>query len=103
MGLGLWGVSRSGFIFLPETPNSLISAVITGVVNVVSTFLSILTVDKVGRRFLFLESGFQMLVCRIIVGTLIGVEFGTSGQGTMSKTFSSFVVTFICIYVAGFA
>ncbi|KMZ58026.1 putative Sugar transporter [Zostera marina] len=82
---------------------SLISAVITGVVNVVSTFLSILTVDKVGRRFLFLEGGFQMLVCQIIVGTLIGVEFGTSGQGTMSKTFSSFVVTFICIYVAGFA
>ncbi|KMZ76353.1 hypothetical protein ZOSMA_103G00590 [Zostera marina] len=77
--------------------------VITGVVNVVSIYLFILTVDKVGRRFLFLVGGIQMLVCQITVGTLIGVEFGTSGQGTMSKTISSFVVTFICIYVAGFA
>jgi hypothetical protein len=45
---------------------SLMSAVITGVVNVVATMVSIYGVDKWGRRFLFLEGGFQMLICQVI-------------------------------------
>ncbi|CAL9080440.1 unnamed protein product [Musa textilis] len=82
---------------------SLMSAVITGLVNVFATFVSIFTADKLGRRKLFLEGGAQMIVCQIIVGTLIAIKFGTSGEGHLSKTYSSFVVLFICIYVAGFA
>lgn len=45
---------------------SLMSAVITGVVNVVCTVVSIFTVDKFGRRILFLEGGVQMLLCQVI-------------------------------------
>lgn len=45
---------------------ALYSAVITGGVNVFATFASILTVDKVGRRFLFLEGGTQMFVCQVM-------------------------------------
>lgn len=44
---------------------SLMSAVITGVVNVAATMVSIYGVDKWGRRFLFLEGGAQMLVCQV--------------------------------------
>lgn len=44
---------------------SLMSAVITGLVNVVATFVSILVVDKMGRRFLFLQGGSQMLLCQV--------------------------------------
>lgn len=44
---------------------SLMSAVITGGVNVVATLVSIFTVDKFGRRILFLEGGAQMLVCQV--------------------------------------
>lgn len=44
---------------------SLMSAVITGVVNVVATMVSIYGVDKWGRRFLFLEGGVQMLICQV--------------------------------------
>ena len=44
---------------------SLMSAVITGVVNVVATLVSIFTVDKFGRRVLFLEGGAQMLICQV--------------------------------------
>ena len=43
----------------------LMSAVITGVVNVVATLVSIFTVDKFGRRVLFLEGGAQMLICQV--------------------------------------
>lgn len=48
-----------------ENDASLISAVISGGVNVVATFISIFTVDKFGRRALFLEGGIQMLICQV--------------------------------------
>lgn len=44
---------------------SLMSAVITGSVNVAATIVSIYGVDKWGRRFLFLEGGIQMLICQV--------------------------------------
>lgn len=46
---------------------SLASAMITGGFNMVATFVSIFTVDKVGRRFLFLEGGIQMFLCQVII------------------------------------
>ena len=46
---------------------SLMSAVITGLVNVVATFVSIATVDKFGRRLLFLEGGTQMFLSQVCV------------------------------------
>ncbi|RWW05610.1 hypothetical protein GW17_00031101 [Ensete ventricosum] len=82
---------------------SLMSAVITGLVNVFSTLVSVFTVDKLGRRKLFLQGGFQMILCQIIVGTLIVIKLGTSGEGHFSKTYAAFMVFFICVYVAGFA
>ncbi|XP_026662596.2 sugar transport protein MST6-like [Phoenix dactylifera] len=82
---------------------SLMSAVITGLVNVIATFVSIFTVDKLGRRKLLLEGGIQMFVAQIVLAILIGIKFGTSGVATLSKTYAMFVVVFICIYVAGFA
>lgn len=45
---------------------SLMSAVITGLVNFIATFVSLLTVDRVGRRALFLEGGIQMFVCQVL-------------------------------------
>jgi hypothetical protein len=44
---------------------SLMSAVITGIVNVGATMVSIYGVDKWGRRFLFLQGGTQMLICQV--------------------------------------
>ncbi|KAJ7946897.1 sugar transporter 1 [Quillaja saponaria] len=83
---------------------SLMSAVITGIVNVVATMVSIYGVDKWGRRFLFLEGGVQMLICQAVVAAAIGAKFGTDGDpGTLPKWYAIVVVLFICIYVAGFA
>lgn len=44
---------------------SLMSAVITGLVNVFATLVSIFTVDKYGRRLLFLFGGAQMIICQV--------------------------------------
>ncbi|XP_042486542.1 sugar transport protein 10-like [Macadamia integrifolia] len=82
---------------------SLMSAVITGLVNVFATLVSIFTVDKYGRRFLFLEGGVQMIVCQIIVGVVIGLKFGVSGDGTLSQGYANLVLVMICLYVAAFA
>ncbi|KAL6880441.1 hypothetical protein ACP4OV_012006 [Aristida adscensionis] len=82
---------------------SLMSAVITGLVNVFATLVSVFTVDRLGRRMLFLQGGSQMFICQLVVGTLIAVRFGTSGIGDMPKGYAAAVVVFICVYVAGFA
>ncbi|XP_057962474.1 sugar carrier protein C-like [Malania oleifera] len=83
---------------------SLMSAVITGIVNVAATVVSIYGVDKWGRRYLFLEGGTQMLICQIIVAICIGAKFGIDGNpGNLPKWYAIVVVLFICIYVAGFA
>jgi len=82
---------------------SLMSSVITGLVNVFATVVSIFTVDRLGRRKLFLQGGTQMVVCQVVVGTLIAARFGTSGVGDMPKGYAAVVVLFICVYVAGFA
>lgn len=82
---------------------SLMSAVITGTVNVVATVVSIYSVDKVGRRALFLEGGVQMILCQIGVGTMIGLKFGVSGEAVLSSGEADFVLFLICAYVAAFA
>ncbi|XP_056159852.1 sugar carrier protein C [Syzygium oleosum] len=83
---------------------SLMSAVITGIVNVTATLVSIYGVDKWGRRFLFLEGGTQMLICQAVVTAAIGAKFGVDGApGDLPKWYAIVVVLFICIYVAGFA
>ncbi|KAJ6849374.1 putative sugar carrier protein C [Iris pallida] len=85
---------------------SLMSAVITGLVNLFATFVSIACVDRFGRRFLFLQGGAQMLACQLVVGSLIAVMFGTAGgtgEEGIPRGYATAVVAFICAYVAAFA
>ncbi|RZC56082.1 hypothetical protein C5167_014946 [Papaver somniferum] len=82
---------------------SLMSAVITGLVNMVATSAAIILVDKKGRRFLFLEGGCQMFIFQMLVAILIWIKFGTDGVGTIPKGYAGLLVVCICIFVAGFA
>ncbi|CAI9755407.1 unnamed protein product [Fraxinus pennsylvanica] len=83
---------------------SLFSSVITGVVNCVSTLVSMATVDRFGRRGLFLEGGLQMLICQIIITVCIGIKFGLNGNPSeLQQWYATLVVVAICVYVAGFA
>jgi len=47
---------------------SLLSAVVTGLINVVSTFIAIFTVDRCGRKILLIEAAIQMLVAQVSSG-----------------------------------
>ncbi|GMH31460.1 hypothetical protein Nepgr_033303 [Nepenthes gracilis] len=80
---------------------SLLSAVMTGAVGTGSTFISMLVVDRFGRRALFIFGGIQMLVCQIAIGIVLAAELKDLGE--ISKVSAYSVLILICIYVAGFS
>ncbi|KAI4328610.1 hypothetical protein L6164_020948 [Bauhinia variegata] len=82
---------------------ALVSALISGGVNMVATLVSIFTVDKFGRKILFLEGGCQMFISQVAVGIMIATAFGVKGQGSFSKVEADALLSLICIYVAAFA
>lgn len=76
------------------------SAVATGVVGTSSTFISMLIVDKFGRRKIFIVGGIQMFVSQIIVGGIMAAKLGD--HGGLSTNYAYLVLILICVYVAGF-
>ncbi|KAL5220262.1 hypothetical protein ABZP36_024975 [Zizania latifolia] len=82
---------------------SLMSAVITGVVNMLATFVSIAAVDRLGRRKLLLQGGCQMIIAQFVLGTLIAIKFGTTGVANISRSYAIVVVFCICVFVSAFA
>ncbi|XP_048227472.1 sugar carrier protein A isoform X1 [Ricinus communis] len=79
---------------------ALYSSAVTGAVLCSSTFISIATVDRLGRRFLLISGGIQMITCQVIVAIILGVKFGDNQQ--LSKSFSVLVVIMICLFVLAF-
>ncbi|KAK9102118.1 hypothetical protein Sjap_019372 [Stephania japonica] len=79
---------------------SLYSSVTTGAVLVLSTFISIATVDKWGRRALLISGGIQMIICQVAVAIILALKFDENGE--LSKGFSVLVVVIICLFVAAF-
>ena len=71
-------------------------------VNVVSTLVAIVGVDRVGRRFLFISSGIIMVICEVIVGVCLGHYFNKY-HGTLPDNVSNAILAVICFYVANFA
>ncbi|GFZ14132.1 major facilitator superfamily protein [Actinidia rufa] len=59
---------------------SLLSAVITGSVNVASTFVSIIAVDKIGRRKLLLQACVQMIIAQTAIGGILVHYLKTTGS-----------------------
>jgi hypothetical protein len=69
---------------------------------VVATLVSIVSVDKFGRRFLFIEGGIQMCVAQIVTGVVLAVEF-PKYNNVLPKGVSIGVLVVICVFVAAFA
>eukprot|EP01018_Ginkgo_biloba_P032616 Gb_31540 [translate_table: standard] len=97
---------------------SLYSAVITGAVNVLSTVISIYSVDKIGRRMLLLEGGVQMFISQrmedgsfllarafyrlyAIIAILLGT--GLKGNENLPHGTAIVVVLMVCVFVSAFA
>ncbi|KAK4482886.1 hypothetical protein RD792_010059 [Penstemon davidsonii] len=82
--------------------SSLYSSVITGAVNVLSTIVSVYSVDKVGRRLLLLEAGVQMFLSQVIIAIILGVKV-TDHSNDLGKGYGIVVVILICTFVSSFA
>lgn len=83
-----------------ERNASLYSSALTGAVLASSTFISIATVDKWGRRALLISGGIQMIICQVIVAIILGLKLGSEKE--LSKTYSVLVVVIICLFVMAF-
>ncbi|RWV96454.1 hypothetical protein GW17_00040834, partial [Ensete ventricosum] len=81
---------------------SLYSAVITGAVNVLSTVVSIYSVDRVGRRVLLLEAGVQMFISQVVIAIVLGIKV-TDHSENLSHGYAIFVVVMVCTFVSSFA
>lgn len=81
---------------------SLYSAVITGAVNVLSTIVSIYSVDKLGRRLLLLEAGVQMFFSQVIIAIILGLKV-KDHSSQLSHGYAIFVVIMVCTFVSSFA
>ncbi|KAK1267006.1 Sugar transport protein 8 [Acorus gramineus] len=80
---------------------SLLSSVIMGTVNVVSTLASVLLVDRAGRRALLLEACAQMFVSQVVIGSLLAAKLGDTNALDRGVAWS--VVVLVCVYVSSFA
>ncbi|XVF28883.1 hypothetical protein REPUB_Repub15cG0071200 [Reevesia pubescens] len=81
---------------------ALYSAVITGAVNVLSTIVSIYSVDKVGRRVLLLEAGVQMFFSQVVRAIILGIKVKDHSDD-LHKGFAILVVVMVCTFVSAFA
>ncbi|OVA12579.1 Sugar/inositol transporter [Macleaya cordata] len=80
---------------------SLLSAVITGLVNVLSTLVSIKTVDKFGRRALLLQACCQMFITQTIIGGILMAYL--KATNSLGRGEAIAVVLLVCLYVMSFA
>lgn len=79
---------------------SLMSAVVTGLVGLCTTFMSMLMVDKFGRRSLFMFGGAIMLISQFIIGAIMAAQVGD--QNVVETGYAYSILVLICLYVAGF-
>ncbi|KAG6431090.1 hypothetical protein SASPL_109165 [Salvia splendens] len=81
---------------------ALYSAVITGAVNVLSTVVSIYSVDRVGRRVLLLQARVQMFLSQVVIAVVLGIKVKDHSLD-LSHGYAIFVVILICLFVSAFA
>jgi len=76
-----------------------LAAAILGVMSLVSIVVSIVFVDRLGRRALFLEGGLQMIICQVLIAIILASKFGEDG---MSQGYKLFTVFLFCGYALAF-
>ncbi|GAB4843417.1 hypothetical protein Ancab_013379 [Ancistrocladus abbreviatus] len=80
---------------------SLLSSVMTGVVNVISTVVSIYSVDRLGRRILLLQACVQMFISQVAIGVILLVKLNDTNS--LDRGTAVVVVVLVCIFVVAFA
>ncbi|KAI1130477.1 general substrate transporter [Nemania abortiva] len=85
---------------LGTIPNVFLISLITTLVNVLTTPISFVTIEKLGRRAILIGGGCGMVVCQFIIA-IVGVTAGRSELNNKSAVAS--MIAFISINIAFFA
>ncbi|ESR34836.1 hypothetical protein CICLE_v10006610mg [Citrus x clementina] len=88
-------------IKLSESTSLLMSAIVTGGVGTISTILSMILADRLGRKVLFLVGGIQMLVSQVMIGSIMAAQLGD--HGGFSTGYAYLILVLVCVYTTGFA
>lgn len=83
-----------------KTHASLYSSMIIAGVNLVGTIVSMVLVDRVGRRALLLEASVQMFVALSLTGITLK---GTGGCQSLAASQTILVPLLVCVFVIAFA
>lgn len=81
---------------------ALLNTVIIGAVNVLATVVSIVAVDRVGRKPLFMQGGAQMVAAHCALAGLLAAFF-KDGGAPMPVGAGIAVIAVICAFVSAFA
>ncbi|PIA50310.1 hypothetical protein AQUCO_01300805v1 [Aquilegia coerulea] len=79
---------------------SLLSGAATGVLGISSNFISMFTVDRFGRKVLFMVGGIQMLISQVIIGGIMAAQVGD--QNEVANRYAYSILVLIFVYVVGF-
>ncbi|EEE61101.1 hypothetical protein OsJ_15008 [Oryza sativa Japonica Group] len=80
---------------------AILASIVLTLVNLCAVVVSSFTVDRVGRRFLFLAGGTAMLLCQVAVAWILAEHLGRShAAATMAKSYAAGVVALMCVYTA---
>ncbi|KAG8381550.1 hypothetical protein BUALT_Bualt06G0133300 [Buddleja alternifolia] len=79
---------------------SLLSATVTGVIGATFTLITVILVDKLGRRPLFHVGGLQMFIPQMLIGGIMAAKLGD--EGGLSKGYALVILVLISTYMAGF-
>lgn len=79
---------------------ALYSSIITGSMLVVGALVSMVVVDRLGRRFLFIEAGIQMISSMVVVAVILALKFGHGEE--LSKGVGTVLVVAICLFVVAY-
>ncbi|XP_044955383.1 sugar transport protein MST4-like [Hordeum vulgare subsp. vulgare] len=85
-----------------KTEASLYTTVITGAVNVLSTLVSMYTVDRVGRRMLLLDASMQMFLSLVAMAVVMRTKV-TDRSDVIDHNWAIMVVIIICNFVSSFS
>ncbi|KAM7259064.1 hypothetical protein ACFE04_014805 [Oxalis oulophora] len=84
-----------------KNKGSLLSAVVTGTFNVLSTLIAIWRVDKAGRKKLLLVASVILFISQTTIGVILSTHLKPTGS--LSPTLGYLVLGLVCVYVIAFA
>ncbi|EFJ28204.1 hypothetical protein SELMODRAFT_94097 [Selaginella moellendorffii] len=81
---------------------SLVSTVVIGGINAVCTIISMVVVDRFGRKILLLEAGVQLFIAQVGIAILLGLGLKDS-VNLLTPMQAMAVVLMVCLFISGFA